>query len=68
MKFGIYVSIGSLTSVGTLELIKNSKWPPAEVKVYIETLWEMTFSSSSLRTTEQNLTKLCTDVPNKVLH
>jgi hypothetical protein len=24
-----------------------SKWPPAEVKVYIETLWETTFSSSS---------------------
>jgi hypothetical protein len=26
---------------------KNSKWPPAEVKVCIETLWETTFSSSS---------------------
>jgi hypothetical protein len=25
----------------------NSKWPSAEVKVCIETLWETTFSSSS---------------------
>jgi hypothetical protein len=25
---------------------ENSKWPPAEVKVCIETLWETTFSSS----------------------
>jgi hypothetical protein len=26
---------------------ENSKWPPAEVKVCIETLWETTFSFSS---------------------
>jgi hypothetical protein len=26
---------------------ENSKWPPEEVKVCIETLWEATFSSSS---------------------
>jgi hypothetical protein len=34
---------------------ENSKWPPAEVKVCTETLWETTFSSSSFEASQKSI-------------
>jgi hypothetical protein len=48
LKSGVYVPMNVFKHVLLLFApFENSKWPPTEVKVCTETLWETTFSSSS---------------------